>query len=58
MWRRRRVRDGGRRRNGGFLLRRSLNERFLGNDAKDKNGIAGADFVAVGKRGFLDASAV
>jgi hypothetical protein len=30
----------------------------LGNDAKDDDGIASADFVPVGESGFLDAGAV
>ena len=58
MWRRRRVGDRGGRRNGGFLLRRSLNERFLGKDAKDEDGTTCADFVAVGEGGFFYAGAV
>ena len=51
--------DGRSRRRGGRLgLRRKRSAGVLRNDAKDEDGIAGADFVAVGESGFLDAGAV
>jgi hypothetical protein len=51
-----RERSGGRRRRLG--LRRKRSAGFLRNDAKDDDGIACTDFVAVGESGFLDAGAV
>jgi len=47
-----------RRWRGRLRLRGERNSRLLRNDAKDDDGIACADFVAVGERGFLNAGAV
>ena len=42
----------------GFWFERGGRKRFVGEHANDEDGVAGADFVAVGESGFFDARSI